>query len=69
MPSFHMLEITYVGFFEPLNPNLSITNVIYFKACSYFVYLDAWIVGVENMKMIDDEICYRTKECEFVKHT
>jgi hypothetical protein len=67
MPSFHMLETTYVGLFEPLNPNLSITNVIYLKACSYFVYLDGWIVGVENMKVID-EIFYRTKECKFVKH-
>ncbi len=56
MPSFHILKTTYVGFFEPLNLNLSITSVIYLKACSYFVHLDVWIVGVENMKMIDDEI-------------
>jgi HD superfamily phosphohydrolase len=24
---------------------------------------------LENMKVIDDEICYRAKECKFVKHT
>jgi len=64
-----MLETRYVGLFEPFNINLSIMSVIYLKACSYFVYLDVWIVGVENMKMIDDEIWYRTKECKFVKHT
>jgi hypothetical protein len=43
-------------------------NVIY-VGLLLFCVSGWWIVGVENVKMIDDEICYRAKECKFVKHT
>jgi hypothetical protein len=64
-----MLEIAYARLSELLmNPNLSIMNVIY-VGLLLFCVSGWWIVGLENVKMIDDEICYRTKECKFVKHT
>jgi hypothetical protein len=51
------MPLSYARFFELLmNLNLFITNVIYVKACSCFVYLDAWIAGAKNMTMIDDEV-------------
>jgi hypothetical protein len=51
------MPLSYAGLFGLLMIlNLIITSVIYVEACSCFVYLDAWNVGVKNITMIDDEV-------------
>jgi hypothetical protein len=51
------MPLSYAGLFVLLMILiLIITSVIYVKACSCFVYLDAWNASVKNITMIDDEV-------------